>query len=419
MIKIVCVCTINKKIPVLFRRRVVYIGKIPMGYGNFADARSRANSPCFAARQESRCAHGESSGQLASLRPRTLPVRRPVMNGPDNVLQWSGNESEALGLHPSDGMASGMSPAISIGMPAAVVEPGAESRPGKPPSGATEPVGSAGDGAHTGDPGRASASVHELDQIRRAHEEAMTQLEHRIEERTRDLQATNDTLGREVEQRHLLEKRLMAMLETERRELGQDLHDNIASQLSGIELFCEATLRKRSRSTARKGLRTIARLVRNALGDTRRIAHSMAPVPSSPHGLALSLRVLAQYTRMTTECQCTLRNHGAQIADPSVALHLYRIAQEASANAARHGAARRIAIVLKSTTAGVRLLIRDDGCGITEELPDHIGIGIATMKIRANAIGGSLLVCRNDAGGTDVICTVPHAPTAAAVPHGD
>lgn len=279
------------------------------------------------------------------------------------------------------------------------------------------PRPSAANPAILGTTSGAGAEITALNAAKHALERAMTELEHRVEQRTRELNTANDTLRCEVDRRHLLEKRLVAMLENEQRSMGQDLHDNIGSQLSGVELLCEAMLRQGRKAPVQRGVRTIARLIRKTLEDTRRIAHSMAPVPSCAHGLTLSLRALARRTRTTTGCHCTLRSCGAQIVDPSVALHLYRITQEAVANAVRHGAARRIAIVLNSNGPRVRLLIRDDGCGIAEKLPDDLGLGIVTMKIRANAIGGFLDVTRNGSGGTDVICSIPHRLGFSAISH--
>ncbi len=96
--------------------------------------------------------------------------------------------------------------------------------------------------------------------------------------------------------------------------------------------------------------------------------------------------------------------------DPAVATHLYRIAQEAVANAIKHGQAREVAIYLQSVGIRTRLSVRDNGVGFPKTIPKEKGMGLRIMQSRAGMIGGSLSVEKDPAGGTGIVCSVPGGP---------
>ena len=96
--------------------------------------------------------------------------------------------------------------------------------------------------------------------------------------------------------------------------------------------------------------------------------------------------------------------------DYKLATQLYRIAQEAVANAIKHSHANLIEISLNLMDGMIVLAIRDDGVGITDHHnPEKItGMGLLTMSHRARMIGGSLVIERDKAKGTIVRCSVPN-----------
>jgi signal transduction histidine kinase len=89
-----------------------------------------------------------------------------------------------------------------------------------------------------------------------------------------------------------------------------------------------------------------------------------------------------------------------------VAVHLYRIAAEAVANAVRHAQARRIVLHVAVEDDMLVLEVRDDGVGIPPDAGTE-GSGLGIMRHRANVIGATLDVRRGAEGGTIVLCTVP------------
>jgi two-component system, LuxR family, sensor kinase FixL len=134
-------------------------------------------------------------------------------------------------------------------------------------------------------------------------------------------------------------------------------------------------------------------------------------------GLSLALESLAQSVSRLHRVNCTFRRYGQVAAsDDQVAMHLYRIAQEAVQNALRHGRAKNIAISLQSAGELLTLCVSDDGTGIASPAAD--GIGLAIMRYRARISGGELSIEQSEAGGTIIVCTAKLTPlefeTAAA-----
>jgi signal transduction histidine kinase len=94
-----------------------------------------------------------------------------------------------------------------------------------------------------------------------------------------------------------------------------------------------------------------------------------------------------------------------EVANNHVATNLFRIAQEATHNALRHAEARRVRIELARDAAGrILLIVSDDGRGIDTDSDDREGIGLQSMRHRAELIGADLTVESASGGGTHVCC---------------
>jgi two-component system CheB/CheR fusion protein len=210
-----------------------------------------------------------------------------------------------------------------------------------------------------------------------------------------------------------LEQEILAISEREQRRLGQDLHDDLCQQLAGIEFLSQrlaSDLAPESPAGAAQA-KEIAQMVQRAMTQTRELARGLSPVRLEAEGLAEALRELAAGTRKVFGCDCRFRcDPPVHVSDHNIAIHLYRIAQEAVNNALKHARARRIEVSLTANGRSVRLAVNDDGVGIPRRRPHPKGIGLRIMRYRAEVIGGALLVQRNPQGGTSVVCTVGKEP---------
>ncbi len=150
-------------------------------------------------------------------------------------------------------------------------------------------------------------------------------------------------------------------------------------------------------------------LLNQSIYNARTLARGLSPVSLERGGLVPALRTLAARARETYGLSLTLRTrltHPLRV-DESAANHLYRIVQEALSNAMRHGRATRVRIQLSSTTSrsGCRSTTTGAACPRTRQRA--VGLGLRTMRYRAQVVGGDLLVTNHRLGGTIVRCVCP------------
>jgi two-component system sensor histidine kinase UhpB len=215
--------------------------------------------------------------------------------------------------------------------------------------------------------------------------------------------AFNDMLERLENERRESARRAVRAQEAERRRLARELHDELGQSLTGVLLQIDQAIRTPRAADledAREG-------ARRTLDDVRRIARDLRPDLLVELGLQSALNALA--TRLTRQCGVVVDRHLDQNlpalgADAEVVL--YRVAQEALTNVARHAGATRVTVELAHTDGVVTLTVDDDGRGV----PAHVGHearGITGMRERALLVHGRLRVGRAPIKGTRVRLEVP------------
>jgi two-component system, NarL family, sensor histidine kinase UhpB len=211
----------------------------------------------------------------------------------------------------------------------------------------------------------------------------------------------------EVTERKRLEGEILQISEMEQRRIGQDLHDGICQHLAGIELKSQSladSLEKKAKGQAAQA-EQIACHVRDVIAQTRSLARGLSPFILESEGLISALRELAASTEGLFSVKCKFEGDGTvSVSDPAVATNLYRIAQEAVANAIKHGKASTVEISLANTTDKTVLSISDNGIGFKSPVQAGTGMGLRTMQYRAGMIGAALLVQTPAKGGTRIVC---------------
>ncbi|MEZ4701554.1 MAG: PAS domain S-box protein [Rhodothermales bacterium] len=218
---------------------------------------------------------------------------------------------------------------------------------------------------------------------------------------------------RDISYKRQLERELLRISEQERRRIGQDLHDGLGQMLTGIGLIAQNLARKMERNGAAEAsdVAEIARLVKDADQQARTLARGLVPIEFHSNGLSIALERLATNASRMFGIPCSFEEIGEKVHvyDSSVATHLYRIAQEATNNAAKHSEASQIKMLLASGQGQLRLRVQDNGRGIRPRNSDSVGMGLNIMKYRAQMIGGALDLRTSAADGTVITCTVPYA----------
>lgn len=201
-----------------------------------------------------------------------------------------------------------------------------------------------------------------------------------------------------------LERQIIAVSEQERSNIGKDLHDNLCSHLSGVELLTKALAQKAGQecSTLAEQLETIRRFIKEAVEKARQLAHGLYPVHIAEEGIEAAIKALTLEIQQLFHINCTYTFHGhIKWADNNMPTQIYCIVREAVFNAAKHAEAQNIHIECRSKAGLLELMVRDDGKGFDTSLR-YKGLGLHTMRYRAKAIGAVLKITSEAGKGTQV-----------------
>jgi signal transduction histidine kinase len=205
-----------------------------------------------------------------------------------------------------------------------------------------------------------------------------------------------------------LEQTLVSLAEEHQRTIGRELHDSLGQQIAAIgyqaEVLEQDMLASGSPGAAQVAA-SIAKQAQGAVAQCKEIARGLLPFELETHGLITALQALAHRVADTygINCEFVCKND-VSINDSNIALNLYRITQEATSNAIRHGDAHHIVISLASGKGVIFLSISDDGGGISGIDTEHgsTGMGIRIMHYRARQLGATLEILPSPEGGTEV-----------------
>lgn len=271
------------------------------------------------------------------------------------------------------------------------------------------------------------------------HENSL-RLERQVAERTEALRTANQKLEVEIAERkeaeatifnyaarlEALSKQMVTVQDSERKALATELHDRIGQNLSALNMSLNLNLALLSGPLSPAALPAAQARIRDALTLVEQTTEMVRSVMEELHPA-----LLEQYGLTTA-----LRWHGEEFAGRTgiavryaasenlprwpgkVETTLFRIAQEALINVAKHAQATEVAFSLTQSAEGIALTISDNGVGIAPEGQRQpaagSGWGLAIMAERARTIGGTLHIAPGPAGGTAVIVSIAnrHLETA-------
>jgi signal transduction histidine kinase len=196
----------------------------------------------------------------------------------------------------------------------------------------------------------------------------------------------------------------------ERSRLARDLHDAVTQTLFSASLIAEVLPRlyEKSPEEGRRRSEELRQLTRGALAEMRSLLLELRPSALTDAALGSLLRQLAEATTGRARIPVLVEVDGDLRLPPEVQVALYRVAQEALNNVAKHSEASRAVVSLRASGDRVELEIADDGRGFDVERarPDSLGVGI--MRERIDAIGATLRIESEPGRGTRVgVCWTP------------
>ncbi|HVN13222.1 MAG TPA: sensor histidine kinase [Kineosporiaceae bacterium] len=209
------------------------------------------------------------------------------------------------------------------------------------------------------------------------------------------------------------QERLVLAREEERRRLRRDLHDGLGPALAGLTLRVDTLrnlVRLRPDDTGTSGLADHGLLdlrtgIQAAVLDVRRIVEGLRPPALDELGLADAIAQLADRVTAGSDLTVDVRAEPLPRLPAAAEVAAYRIVQEALTNIVRHADARSACVALGRGSAGLTLRIRDDGHGLVAPRPD--GVGLTSMRERAEEIGGSLVIDPSPGEGTTITAVLP------------
>jgi two-component system, NarL family, sensor kinase len=197
-------------------------------------------------------------------------------------------------------------------------------------------------------------------------------------------------------------ERLVAAREEERLRLRNDLHDDLGPSLAVLAMRLDAA-----------GQRELARQARDGLASVRRIVQDLRPAALDDLGLA---RALEEQVRSLREggIDARLEVAGREALDtlpPALGVAAYRIAREALTNVVKHARADACTVRIDAGPDALVVEVADDGRGIGTRGAKATGVGLRSMRTRAEELGGTLEVADGEGGrGTVVRATLPAGP---------
>ena len=197
----------------------------------------------------------------------------------------------------------------------------------------------------------------------------------------------------------------------EQRRIAQDLHDGLGQELTGLALLLSALERAASEANLPNAgdLARVRDLASHSIGTCRSVARGLLPVAETQGGLVAGLRDLVRRLNDMPgpAIQFSVIEAATVGLSASATDHLYRIAQEALTNAIKHSHAESIHLTLDVGRSSVLLRVCDDGGGIVVALPGDGGLGLKTMRYRADLIGARISIQPQMRAGTCVVCECP------------
>ncbi|NUU19971.1 MAG: HAMP domain-containing sensor histidine kinase [Streptomycetaceae bacterium] len=218
--------------------------------------------------------------------------------------------------------------------------------------------------------------------------------------------AFNTMLDRLEAERAASSARVLSGQEAERRRVAQELHDEVGQTLTAVLLQLKHTA-DHAPAALRDDLHLAQETTRTSLDEIRRIARRLRPGVLAELGLHSALRALADETGTPGIAVRTRLDPDLPPLPPETELVIYRVAQEALTNIARHSAADRAVIELLAADDTVDLAIRDNGTGIGTA-PE--GAGLRGMRERALLVDAELTVGPGEFDGTEVRLRIPLGP---------
>ncbi len=204
-----------------------------------------------------------------------------------------------------------------------------------------------------------------------------------------------------------LQREILAIPAREQQRIGEELHDGLGQQLTGLSMLAQSLLNKASKPEHELASQ-LASGLHEALTQVRALSRGLMPVQIYADGFMISLQEITEIIELQSQIPIKLQiDDVILLFDDSTATHLYRIVQESLNNAVKHAEASQINVSLKIEQDHGLLEIIDNGIGIPLNLEGSTGLGLNIMRHRCGLFDGEITINPFGKRGTKVCCRFP------------
>jgi signal transduction histidine kinase len=212
-----------------------------------------------------------------------------------------------------------------------------------------------------------------------------------------------------------LSGRLIAMQDEERRRFARELHDGLGQELTAAKMAIDSILIQGPTESNRQAIVQASSLVDGAIQQVRSVSHLLHPPLLDEIGLDAALSWYSEGLTKRSGIETSIEMDPSEFPrlTPSLETMVFRIVQEALTNVFRHSTAKKCWVNLAMKEDQVRVTVRDDGKGITDEIaafhPDKIGVGIGGIRQRIKEVGGVMALRNAQPHGAILEAVIPMA----------
>jgi signal transduction histidine kinase len=222
---------------------------------------------------------------------------------------------------------------------------------------------------------------------------------------------------RAIELNRALVGRIIVSQEQERQRIARELHDDLSQKIGLLNLEVDQIADEVAADAHRNRLEQVSSQIGEIAGDLSNLSHRLHPSRLQTLGLIESVRLLCSEISQRRQVNIEFSsNELPNAVDPRVSLCLYRIAQEALHNVAKHSHARDASVELTRDGNEVYLQIADTGIGFDPVALEHAGLGLVSMRERVGVLKGDLVITASPGGGTRIGVRVPLTPSSRDLP---
>jgi signal transduction histidine kinase len=205
-------------------------------------------------------------------------------------------------------------------------------------------------------------------------------------------------------------ERLLTVEEDERRRIAGELHDGVGQVLTALTLTLDAAESEPDAAVARRRVASARTLADTALAGTRDLSHRIQPARLEERGLVAAVRDLASQSGFPIVVHADGGAGEPHLLGATATVEVYRIIQEALANAAHHSGAPRAHVSVTRQDERLTVVVADEGSGFDPAEVPESGIGLAGMLERSRLLGGQLSIESAPHAGTRVTISIPTVP---------